>query len=304
MRISFDFIDLETFLSVYDTGSYQRAASLLGLSQSSVTRRIQKLETELDTKLFDRTTRDVKPTLAAKRLKMRAENILSETRAAQTALRDDSAAFAFQRARSVSIAVVPTLVASIISPAIKLVRATEPGCRIRVIDVSANAVAEAVSQGDADFGVCPLPAHQPDTRFERLFDDAIVLALPRSHPLARQDEVRWSDLSGETLILPERGTGNRMLIDDAMAHSDVPLRWSFEVGRSTTSLDLVVDGLGIAPLPMAALTKRDNVHVENRPLVAPVVTRPVGLLTRTSNVPSGLAQSLVQAIENCARATA
>ena len=79
MRINFDFLDLQSFLAVMDTGSFLSASQKLGLSQSSVTRRIKKLEQTLDVQLFLRTTREVKPTLAAKRLRQRAEFILNET---------------------------------------------------------------------------------------------------------------------------------------------------------------------------------------------------------------------------------
>ena len=69
MRIDFDFLNLEAFLAVMYTGSFQSASGKLGVSKSAVTRRVQKLELALDVQLFVRTTREVKPTLAAKRLR-------------------------------------------------------------------------------------------------------------------------------------------------------------------------------------------------------------------------------------------
>ena len=78
MRIKFDFLDLEAFLAVKETSSFHAASERLNLSQSSVTRRVQKLEEALGTEVFERTTRDVRPTLAAKRLQVRAEAILQD----------------------------------------------------------------------------------------------------------------------------------------------------------------------------------------------------------------------------------
>ncbi len=284
MRINFDFTDLETFLAVIETGSFHLASEKLGLSQSSVTRRIQKLEQALDLVLFVRTTREVKPTLAAKRLRVRAEAILNETLETTRALHDESVAFQYQRARTITIATIPTVIAGIIAPAIEAIRALQPDTRFRILDLSANDVAEAVVQGEADFGVCSVPAYEPATDFERLFVDEMVLALPTAHPIAKKSTVSWTDLSGEPLILPMRGTGNRMLIDDALARSNIPRVWAIEVGRTSTALDLVRCGIGLAPVPRSAFGQNSSDKYLALPITSPEVARTIGLLARTGNL--------------------
>lgn len=72
MGINYDFTDLEAFLAVNATGPFHLAAEKLALSQSAVTRRVQKLEAALASVLFVRTARQVRPTLAAKRLRLQA----------------------------------------------------------------------------------------------------------------------------------------------------------------------------------------------------------------------------------------
>ena len=280
MRINFDFTDLETFLAVLETGSFHSASAQLGMSQSSVTRRIQKLEMALDTPLFTRTTRDVKPTLAAKRLKVRAEIILNETKETARALRDESAAYAHQLSHSLTIATVPTVISGLLAPALKRLRQEFPHARYRVLDLAANEVAEAIAEGEADIGICSVPAFEPTTDFEFLFEDPMVIALLPEYRLASKTSLRWSDLSEEKLILPRRGTGNRMLIDDALARTGLPLAWAMEVGRTSTALELVSAGLGIAPLPKSAVTARGISGLLVKPVLSPLIARPIGLLKR------------------------
>ncbi|WP_425040667.1 LysR family transcriptional regulator [Primorskyibacter sp. S187A] len=280
MRINFDFTDLEAFLAVLETGSFHLASAHLGLSQSSVTRRIRKLEVALDTPLFNRTTRDVRPTLAAKRLKVRAEHILGETRETARALRDESSAYAHQLSQSLTIATVPTVIAGLLAPALKCLQQEFPSARYRVLDIGANEVAEAVAEGEADIGICPVPAFEPTTTFEFIFDDPLVIALLPEHRLASRPNVSWADVSEENLILPRRGTGNRMLIDDALARTGVPLVWTIEVGRTTTALDCVCAGLGIAPLPKSAIIAQERAPFLVKPVAAPAIARPIGLLKR------------------------
>ena len=217
MNINYDFADLEAFLAVKETGSFHLASQKLNLSQSAITRRVQKLENALGSALFERTTRSVRPTLAAKRLQARAEAILDDARETMRAMRDESVAFAHQRSRIVTLATIPTVVTGMLPEALHRFRAAGHASRIRIMDVAANEVAEAVAGGEADFGICSIPALEPSTTFEALFDDRIVLALPSGHALGERDIIPWDVLDGEVLILPARKTGNRLLIDEAMA---------------------------------------------------------------------------------------
>ena len=277
MRINYDFSDLEAFLAVKETGSFHAAAERLNLSQSAVTRRVQKLEEVLDSVLFERTTRAVKPTLAAKRLQARAEAMLEEAQETLHAMRDESMAFQYQRGAVITVAAISTVIAKVIGPAIRTFRDQGFTQRIRLIDGAVNDVAEAVTAGDADFGLCSIPTIEPSTVFEPLFDEPIVLALPLGHPLAEKTSLKWTDLAEVSLILPARGTGNRLLIDDAMARARRPLTWTYEVQRSATALDLVRANHGAALLPQSAVQTEDVALCRIR---APRIERPVGLLTR------------------------
>ncbi len=297
MRINFDFADLEAFLAVLETSSFHQAAERLNLSQSAVTRRIQKLEEVLGSVLFERTTRAVKPTLAAKRLHSRAEAMLEGAEETTRAMRDESVAFAHQRAAVVTVALIPTLVAPIFLPALQKLRNAGFGARVRVLDLSANDVAEAVSNGEADFGLCSIGSLEPSTVFEPLFDDEIGLVLRSDNDLTLRDQLSWSDLQGKPLILPARGTGNRLSIDDAMAQGRLTAQWTYEVGRSTTAMEMVHAGSGIALLPRSVMQSALGQQLHFKPLKNPEIKRPVGLLSRVGTSEStavGMAKQAVR----------
>ena len=301
MRINFDFTDLEVFLAVHKARSFHRAAEQLALSQTSVTRRVQKLEESLGTRLFDRTTREVRPTLAAKRLKLRAESILEDTEETMLAMRDESAAFAYQRAQNVTIAAIPTVIAALVAPALRQLREAGHKPRVQILDMSANEVAEAVANADADWGIGSVPMLEPTTEFTPLMDDALGLAMPPDHPLAKRGAVLWAALTEVPLILPARGTGNRLMMDEALARKQRPLRWDMEVGRTTSALALVARGLGLAPVPKFAMTDPSSSGLRWRPLKDPDVSRPVGLITRYGQADTPSASALKDAVQSIAR---
>jgi DNA-binding transcriptional LysR family regulator len=296
MRINFDFNDLDAFLAVMETNSFHHAAERLNLSQSAITRRIQKLEEALGSTLFERTTRAVKPTLAAKRLQARAEAMLDSAQETTHAMRDESVAFTHQRSTVVTLAMIPTVVASLLPPALQSFRSAGFNARIRLLDIAANEVAEAVSQGEADFGVCSIESLEPNTHFEPLFDDQIVAALPCHHALAGSEELSWSDLQSVELILPARGTGNRLLIDEAMARSRTTAHWTYEVNRSTTAMELVNHGTAVALLPRSAMNSTHSGGLVFKSFANPTVSRPIGLLTRSGTADTPAVKALKDAV--------
>ena len=300
MRINYDFNDLEAFVAVFETGSFQLASQRMHVSQPAITRRVQKLEEAFGSMLFERTTRSVRPTLAAKRLYARAQSMLADAEEITLAMRDESMMFTHQRNALITVSAVPTVIASWLAPAIQAFRSGGNSARIRILDDAANEVGEAVSQGEADFGLCPMPAQEPKTEFERCFSDRLIVLLPRTHALSEKPELTWPDLADQEIIVPAQGTGNRVLIDDAMAQLRIPLRWAFEARRSTTAADLARAGLGIALLPNSAVEMQADDATVVRSIAGPDILRPIGLVTRTGQTHSRAASQLIAALRSCA----
>lgn len=301
MRISFELVDLEAFLAIAELGSFQRAAERLNVSQPALTRRIQKLETSLGVTLFDRTTRSVKLTLAAKSLRGRAQSMLDDAMETMLALQDESARFEHQRNAMVTIAVVPSATHRILPNAIKMFREAGNTARIRIHDRLANDVAEAVANGDADFGVCSIPSMEPNLDFELLTNDRFVLAMRRDHPLADAERIRWKDIADEKVVLPMKTTGNRMLIDEALARSRQTAPWAYEVRRTTTALGLVEADIGVAVLPETAIPDGPDAVVICRPLIGPTVTRAIGVLRSTGRSLTPPAEAMIDLLKNAVR---
>lgn len=290
MRIDFDFGDLEAFLAVAEAGSFQRAAEGLNISQSALTRRIQKLERALGVSLFERTTRSLKLTLAAKGFRSRAQAMLDDAAETMLALRDQSTMFAHQRNAIITIATAPTITQNVLPAAIARFREAGHAARIRVLDHLANNIVDAVANGDADFGISIAVAQEPGLSFRILMEERFVLALRRDDPLANRDVVRWAEIDETRFIAPWKGTGNRMLIDAALAREGHVLGWTYEARHSATTLGLVEAGVGVAALPQSAIPMAAESAVVSRPLAEPEVTRAIVTVRRTGQSLSAAAE--------------
>ena len=82
MRINIEIGDIEAFIELTETNSFAKAAVNLNLSQPALSRRIQKLEYELGTTLFDRTTRKVQLSYSGRNFYERARGIIEAIKTA------------------------------------------------------------------------------------------------------------------------------------------------------------------------------------------------------------------------------
>ncbi len=305
MRINFDFTDLDAFLAVYETGSFQRASEQLAISQSAVTRRIQKLEAALDAALFERTTRRLHPTLAASEFRARAQGLRDDAQEALRVLGDAPGRHGRQRNAVVTVATVPTLTQDLIPRVLARFQREGFRARIHLLDLLAGEVGSAVAAGEADFGIGFGGMSEPGLVFEWLRDDRFVVAFNPGHPLAQHDAVSWPMLAPHPLIVPQKGGGNRLLIDVTLARQQLQLDWAYQARHSSTLLELVRAGLGVALLPGSALGVARDSELSSRPLIEPSISRALGVIRRGSHVPTRMATALLEILQDeCRRVEA
>ena len=154
-----------------------------------------------------------------------------------------------------------------------------PLIRVRVIDEAADQVLASVVSGESDFGISFVGSQVPGVDFEPIHTDAFVLAMRREHRLAGSASLAWSDLGDERLMTAARSSGNRQLLDDAMARAGARPVYRFEVSHMATLLGMVEAGLGVAAVPRLALPESHPTLV-GVALHAPAVARVLGLTTR------------------------
>jgi DNA-binding transcriptional LysR family regulator len=276
MRINFELLDIRAFLAVLDLGGFHRAAEALNLSQPALSRRIQSLEAAVGAPLLERTTRRVGPTTVGRSFAPLARRLLNEfeeTLLGITGVGD-------RQTGQVTIACVPTAAFYFLPRAIERFNRRFPKIRFSILDLSANDGLESVRRGEAEFGINFTGGADADLNFVPLLEDPFVLACRHDHRLARKRNLSWDDLEGETLIGVSRASGNRMILESALAATQVRLSFRYEVNHLTTSLGLVEKGLGISVLPKLATPPGDHAVITARPIGNPQVKRTIGLVER------------------------
>ena len=286
MSINCEILDLRAFLSVVELESFHRAAEALNLSQPALSRRIQKLEATIGAPLLERTTRHVSATAVGSELIPLVQRMLEEFDGSLFAVRDVGA----QRSGLVTIACLPTAAFYFLPTVIKQFNAEYPHIRFRILDLPATDGLLAVARGEVEFGINIMGAADPDLIFDRLIEDPFVLAARNDHPLAAKGELGWEDLTPYPLITVHRSSGNRTLLDAALAKSNLKLRWFYEVTHLSTSLGLVEAGLGISVLPKLATPQEEHPFLVTRPIRNPEISRIIGVVRRRGGTLSPAAE--------------
>ncbi len=134
---------LQHFEAVYRLRSFARAADELALTQSALSRSLQKLEGELGTVLFDRTTHYVQPTEAAERLIRSALDVI----AAAATLAGEAAALQRPASGTVRLGAGPYPLHPLIGRAIGAFSRSHPGVRVSVVGGGTEALLRGLVDG-------------------------------------------------------------------------------------------------------------------------------------------------------------
>lgn len=293
----FSLSDLEAFVAVADRANFRRAAESVHLSQPALSRRIAKLETALGVRLFERTTRAVSLTAVGREFARKARVLLDDLEQALLGTREIAATHGGE----VTVACVPSAAYYYLPGFLRRYRARFPRVRVRVVDEAANTVLGTVIRGEADFGINFIGAQEPDIEFAALLEEPFVAACPRDHPLARRRQVTWDELAQHDYLALGRSSGNRVLLDNALARHEAGPRWSCETRHVVTLLGLVEAGLGVAAVPRLALPAGRHPTIAHVPLVEPRVTRTLGLIRRRNRALAPAADELYRLLAAGAR---
>jgi DNA-binding transcriptional LysR family regulator len=275
-----DFLGIQAFLAIVETGSFQLAATQLNLSQTAVSHRMRKLEEALGVRLIDRTTRDVTLSEAGRALLPNARSAVRELGMSCEAVRQHG-----QNANHwLAFACLPTLCTNLVSPLLRAASDAWPDTLVRVFDTSIREIVEVVTSRVASFGLTVVQPGYGDLVMQPVAVEPFVLICPPDHPLAVNPGVDCAVLEGEPLIRISLPSGNSMLVEEALGPLRDRLHWRYEALHNAMAIEMVRAGLGLTIVPSLSVPHGAGVGVVR--IEAPRMCRELCLLTRRDDAPS------------------
>ena len=248
-----DVRSLRYFLAVAETQHVTRAAQQLHVTQSTLSHQIQQLEQSLGAPLFDRVGRGIRLTQAGELYRAFARRALNEV--------ENGAAAVAELENVVSgnlrIGVIHTINSSLVPAAVTRFLNTYPGVHVRIEEMSAPAIEAGLVQSELDLGISVFSTTSPEVEVEKLFDERLVLIVPRGSTHARARSMRASALKDIPLALLTPRFLTRRLVDQAYGRYCAE-RVMLEINSIEALLNSVRAGNLVTILNERALVREDD----------------------------------------------
>ena len=211
---------LELIAELYDCRSILKAAKRLSLTQPTVTKALQDVESTLGVKLFGRSNRGLVPTAYGEIFARHAKIVLAQLRHAAEELESLRAGYSGK----VTVGTLLAASAGILPDAIVLLKKQRPGVAISVVVGTYDVLMPALLAGDLDMvlGRLPREGRSRALVYEEFYAEPICVVTRRGHPLARKRRLTLRDLANEAWLLPLPETDLRRQIERAFVEAGAP----------------------------------------------------------------------------------
>ncbi|NKJ00961.1 LysR family transcriptional regulator [Novosphingobium sp. SG707] len=245
MRQIFSLRQIEGFLLASDLRSFTRAAEAMRISQSAFSQLIRELETRLEIRLFDRTTRSIALTNAGEVMYRK----LSKCMSAIDEACEEARAIARAEHGHIVLGTVASIASGIVTRALGRLRAEHPGIRVTLTEGLNDDLMDKVAKGDLDLAVAAQVDKVLPISFRSLVEDELVVVLPGGHRMAGAKRLKWSDLDNENLVLAVRMSSTYEYISDKIGSHNINLGAEYQAASVFTALSMVRAGFGLSFIP-------------------------------------------------------
>jgi len=282
---------LATFKLVVRHGSFSHAAEILGLTQPAVSLQIRQLERFFNLKLLERIAKRMKPTAAGLTLLEQIPNIDNSIDLTLQAMAIHSQGVS----GNVTLGTGATACIHLLPPLLGRLKVEWPGLGVTVRIGNTDEMVKAVEENRLELALVTLPAAGKNVSITPLYHEPFLLlgAANTRQTLQNMTPEVWANLP---LILFERGSSTRLLIDSWFHQQGLKPRPIMELGSIEAIKQMVSAGLGFSIVPQLAMADETSgaltfCHLE------PVLERQLGLVLRQDKPLNKGLQKVIEALE-------
>lgn len=286
---------LEYILAVNQFRHFAKAAEYCRVTQPTLSAMIQKLEEELDTRIFDRSQQPVCPTPVGIHIIEQAQNILVQANRIKNIIEEEKHSLT----GTFKLGILPTVAPYLLPRFFPQLMKKYPDLDIRVVEMKTNDIKKALQTGEIDAGIVASLAGMEELQQTPLFYEQFFAYVSREDALFNNEVIRTSDLNGEQLWLLDEGHCFRdQLVRFCQMKSARASQLAYHLGSMETFMRMVESGKGVTFIPELAVLQLDDAQKELvRSFAIPCPTRQVVLLTNKNFIRHTLLEVLVKEIK-------
>ena len=276
--------ELRYIVAVARERHFGRAAEACFVSQPTLSVAIKKLEEELEVKIFERGASEVSVTALGEALVRQAQVVIEQAQALREMARHGQNPLAGPLRLGIIYTIGPYLLPELTRQVIE----RTPQMPLILQENFTARLLEMLRAGELDCAIMAEPFPDTGLAVAPLYDEPFMVAVPRTHALAKRKRISAEELKQETMLL--LGTGHcfrdhvlEVCPEYARFSSEAEgIRKSFEGSSLETIKYMVAAGMGVTVVPQLSVPAEKQPHIVYVPFAAPVPTRRVVLAWRRS----------------------
>lgn len=262
---------LQAFLAVAETGNFGQAARRCGVTQSTISRQVQALESALGLPLFHRSAQ-AKLTVAGERFLPRARKICQEWNTITQELEDLQAG----KQPELCVAGIHSICSYYLPPILQQFCQQYPHVQLRVTALGSDRALKVLRDGLVDIAIVmnnPMMTTGAEMVVEVLFEEPVEVLMSAEHPLSQKPQLSCEDLVGYPQLVFKDGYGMQRLVREWFARHNATMQVAMELNTLDAFRGVVRQGKTLALLPRSALVEA---KIDRSLAVRPVVNIAVG----------------------------
>lgn len=273
---------------------FGRAAEACGVTQSTLSSMVLKLEKELGLSLFTRSGHGVRPTPSGEKLIVQARHILDEARRLEAMATEERGGVG----GVFRLGILPTIAPYLLPRFFPSLCAQNKKLDLRVVEMKTDEMKRALEHHDIDAGIMVAVAGLENFECHTLYYEQFLAYVAQKDALFSHQSIKTADLADEALWLLDEGHCFRdQLVKFCSLKSATAPRRTYTLGSIETFMRMVESGMGVTFIPELAL---EQLSAEQRglvrPFAIPIPTREIILTTTTDFVRHTLRDLLITAI--------
>lgn len=242
---------IRAFVAVSETGSFGQAARLCNVTQSTISRQIQSLESHLKTPLFHRQAQ-AKLTVAGAKLLPHAQRICQEWEKVEFKIDE----LLQGKQPELCVAGIHSVCAYFLPPILQQFCQLYPQVQLRVTALGSDRALKVLRDGLVDVAVVMNNKYLTSSSemvCKHLYNEAIEVLVSSNHPLAEKKEVSISDLAPYSQVIFKDGYGMQRIVQEIFTSNGYDIDVAMELNTLDAFRGVIRQGNLIALLPKSAL---------------------------------------------------
>ena len=284
---------LEYVLALDKTRHFVRAAELCGVSQPTLSAMVQKLEDEMDCKIFDRSRQPIEPTEIGKQIIQQAQVIVYQVNQLKESIRSEKESIS----GTLNLAIIPTIAPYLLPQFIAEFSKSYPNIALKVSELHTDTIIEKLRIAEIDMAILSTPLQDPKILEVPLYYEKFVAYISPMEPIYERNELSANDMPLDKLWVLEEGHCLRNQVfnfsNKKQLHNTI-----YEAGGIDT-LVIIVDvngGYTIIPeLHIELLSEKQKLNL--REIVNPEATREISVVIRHDFVREGILNAVAECVK-------